>query len=138
MALHSIETQHPAGLRQRHRMMFAVCILTLGVVASVASPAEAATRIRFQPGAYCAKMRADFRQGREYVLKLRANQLLSISNLGAGDLKAVSVQDASGDGVADYEWFDDDTVKFDISTSGDHFVTVITRNRRNTIQFCAS
>lgn len=120
-------------LRRRVRTITAG--LLLGGLLTCAVPASAATRIVFRRGAYCGTYSGDFREGRQFVLGLRAGQRFTSRNIGVGVQSDVSVVGPTGKLYATRDSYSQ--LSFYTQASGSHYVWVVSSAANAAIEFCA-
>jgi hypothetical protein len=116
----------------RTRTTALLVALTMGLTAL---PAEAATRIRFAKGSFCGAYAGNYRNGREFVLALKAGQRFTVANTGSGNQTTWSVSGPTGE--LDGDQFNRSTMEYYTEARGDHYVYVSSTASRSSVQFCA-
>ena len=119
--------------RAQRRVTIAMAIVT--VMALVAGPALAATRIVFPRGSFCGSYSGNYRNGKEFVLGLKADQRFTVTNTGVGRQTTWSVSGPTGD-LEGYRQ-DRSTFEYYTEATGSHYVFVTSTARRSAVQFCA-
>ncbi len=121
---------------KRNRRMIAAVSLALCSLGGFMPTANAATRIKFPKGSFCGSYSGNYRNGREFVLSLKADQRLVVRNTGVGRQTTWSVTGPSGYEL-DYSRIDDSTLEYYTEERGNHYIEVTSTASRSSVQFCA-
>lgn len=117
------------------RKTIAVLSLSLISLASFSTASEAATRIKFARGSYCGSYSGNFSNGREFVLRLGANQTFTSRNIGGGTQYDVYVVGPRGRVVGDK--VSRNQINYQTPASGDYRIYVESSTSYSSIEFCA-
>jgi hypothetical protein len=123
--------------RNRRTCLRLFLVVVSMVTASLISvqPAGATTRIVFARGSYCGSYSGNYRNGREFVLNLRADQRFTVTNTGAGLQTTWSISGPTGE--LEGSRSNRSTLEYYTEAGGDHFVYVTSTARRSAVLFCA-
>ena len=117
------------------RKLIAAFSLSLITLACFTTASEASTRIKFARGSYCGSYSGNFSQGREFVLRLAANQTFTSRNIGSGTQYDVSVIGPKGRVVGDN--ISRNQINYQTPASGDYRIYVESSTPYSSIEFCA-
>lgn len=117
------------------RKIITVLSLSLISIASFTTSSEAATRIKFARGSYCGSYSGNFSNGREFVLRLAADQTFTSRNIGYGTQYDVSVVGPKGRVFGNK--ISADQINYQTPASGDYRIYVESSTPHSSIEFCA-